>query len=231
MGMERVAASFADLDILFTLLIRSAVGARLTSYLSLTTGPAREKETDGPKRLEIIIVDNGRSDVLAGPFRDVLRCVRCGTCMLACPVYRQIGGHGYGTLYPGPLGLVLAPAMAGYEKYHDLAKLCTLCGACDDVCPVKIPLYRLILDHRRIIAEEKKLSGKGEAFVMGFFGRLFANPTLYDAAAKQARFGRFLPKIGPLKRWTRDRELPKFPGESFREWMEKRRKKGNHSRG
>ncbi len=105
MGMERIVPTFRDLDIMFSMLVRSAVGARITSYLSLLNGPRRQTDQDGPDEMHIIIVDNGRSQVLKGPFREVLRCIRCGTCMLECPAYRHISGHGYGTLYPGPLGL------------------------------------------------------------------------------------------------------------------------------
>lgn len=160
MGMERIVPTFTELDIIFSMLVRSAVGTKLTSYLSFMTGPKGEQDKDGPEELHIIIVDNGRSQVLKSDFKDVLRCIRCGTCMLECPAYRHISGHGYGTLYPGPLGLALVPILAGYEDYKDITKICSLCSACNDVCPVKIPLYQSIMEHRRVIAEEKKLLGK-----------------------------------------------------------------------
>ena len=123
MGLERVVPTFADLDILLSLLARSAVGSRATVYTTMLTGPAAPQDVDGPEELHIIIVDNGRSRVLAGPFCAMLRCIRCGTCMLECPAYRHISGHGYGTLYPGPLGAALMPALGGYETYKDVVKI------------------------------------------------------------------------------------------------------------
>jgi L-lactate dehydrogenase complex protein LldF len=226
MGIERIVPTFVELDIIFSMLVRSAVGAKLTSYLSFMTGPKGEKDKDGPEELYIIIVDNGRSKVLESGFRDVLRCIRCGTCMLECPAYRHISGHGYGTLYPGPLGLALVPILAGYEEYKDVTKICSLCGACNDVCPVKIPLYQTIIEHRRVIAEEKKILGKAETFGMEVYSRIIGSSSLYDLGTKLARFNDLLPKIGPLKEWYKERELPYSSRERFRDWYRKH-KKGN----
>ena len=224
MGMERIVPTFAELDIILSVLIRSAVGAKLTSYLSLMTGPRGKQDRDGPKELHIIIVDNGRSKVLASDFRDVLRCIRCGTCMLECPAYRHISGHGYGTLYPGPLGLALVPILAGYEEYKDITKICSLCSACDDVCPVKIPLYKSILEHRRVVAEEKQLLGKVETSIMGLYGQVTGSSSLYNMGTKLARFNNNLPIVGPLKEWHRERELPTAPKERFRDWYRKHKR-------
>lgn len=224
MGMERIVPTFVELDIIFSMLARSAVGAKLTSYLSFMTGPKGEKDKDGPEELYIIIVDNGRSHVLESDFRDVLRCIRCGTCMLECPAYRHISGHGYGTLYPGPLGLALVPVLAGYEEYKDVTKISSLCGACNDVCPVKIPLYQFILKHRRVVAEEKQLTGRTETFIMGLYSQIIGSSSLYDLGTKLTRFNDLLPKIGPLKEWYKERELPKAPQERFRDWFRKHKK-------
>ena len=224
MGMERIVPTFVELDILFSMLVRSAVGAKLTSYLSFMTGPKGQKDKDGPEELHIIIVDNGRSHVLESDFRDVLRCIRCGTCMLECPAYRHISGHGYGALYPGPLGLALVPVLAGYEEYKDMIKICSLCGACNDVCPVKIPLYQFILKHRRVVAEEKQLTGKAETFIMGLYSQIIGSSRLYDLGTKLTRFNNLLPKIGPMKEWYKERELPKVPQKRFRDWFRKHKK-------
>ncbi len=221
MGMERIVPTFAELDIIFSMLARSAVGAKLTSYLSFMTGPKAEQDKDGPEDLHIIIVDNGRSQVLKSGFQDVLRCIRCGTCMLECPAYRHISGHGYGTLYPGPLGLALVPILAGYEEYKDITKICSLCGACNDVCPVKIPLYESIMEHRRVIAEEKKLTGAIEPMVMEIYSHVIGSPTLYKAGTKLAHLIKFLPKVGPLGEWHRERELPVPSKKRFRDWYKK----------
>jgi L-lactate dehydrogenase complex protein LldF len=224
MGMERIVPTFNELDIIFSMLVRSAVGAKLTSYLSFMTGPKGEQDKDGPEELHIIIVDNGRSQVLKSDFKDVLRCIRCGTCMLECPAYRHISGHGYGTLYPGPLGLALVPILAGYEEYKDITKICSLCSACNDVCPVKIPLYQSIMEHRRVIAEEKKLLGKAEPLVMQLYSQIIGNSAVYDIGTKLARFSNLLPRVGPLKEWQNDRELPVPPKERFRDWFKKHSK-------
>ncbi len=226
MGMERIVPTFAELDIIFSMLARSAVGAKLTSYMSLMTGPRSQDEKDGPEELHIIIVDNGRSKVLESEFREVLRCIRCGTCMLECPAYRHISGHGYGTLYPGPLGLALVPVLAGYDDYKEITKICSLCGACNEVCPVKIPLYEFIFEHRRIIAEEGNLTTAGEKVVMGRYGDVIGSSTLYGLATKAARFSGFAPKVGPLKQWSIDRDLPDIPKTRFRDWFAGREKNG-----
>ncbi|OEU50404.1 MAG: iron-sulfur cluster-binding protein [Desulfobulbaceae bacterium S3730MH12] len=226
MGMERIVPTFAELDIIFSMLARSAVGAKLTSYMSLMTGPKGPEDKDGPEELHIIVVDNGRSRVLESKFREVLRCIRCGTCMLECPAYRHISGHGYGTLYPGPLGLALVPVLAGYDDYKEITKICSLCGACNEVCPVKIPLYEYIFEHRRFIAEEGNLTPAGEKILMGRYGDVIGSSTLYGLATKAARFSGLAPKVGPLKQWSVDRDLPKIPKTRFRDWFADREKNG-----
>jgi len=226
MGMERIVPTLAELDIMFSVLARSAVGAKLTSYMSLITGPRGAKDKDGPEELHIIIVDNGRSRVLESQFREVLRCIRCGTCMLECPAFRHISGHGYGTLYPGPLGLALVPVLAGYENYKEITKICSLCGGCNEVCPVKIPLYEFIFEHRRIIAEEGNLTTVGEKILMGSYGNIIGNSALYNIATKAAGISRFAPQIGPLRQWSMDRELPVIPKARFRDWFAARADKG-----
>ncbi|MEN8199929.1 MAG: LutB/LldF family L-lactate oxidation iron-sulfur protein [Thermodesulfobacteriota bacterium] len=224
MGIERIVPTFSDLDIIISMLVRSAVGAKLTSYLSLMTGPRGAQDKDGPEELYIILVDNGRSQVLESQFRDVLRCIRCGTCMLECPAYRHISGHGYGTLYPGPLGLALVPVLAGYEEYGEITKICSLCSACNDVCPVKIPLYQSILEHRHIVAEEKGLVSKTETGIMGVYGQLIGNRNLYTVATKMAPVANILPRVGPLQEWSQERELPRVTGKRFRDWFKEHQK-------
>lgn len=218
MGMERIVPSFKELDILFSMLSRSAVGSRTTVYMSLLTGPRRIDDVDGPEEMHIIIVDNGRSDVLASQFRDVLKCIRCGTCMLECPAYRHISGHGYGALYPGPLGAALVPILAGYENFKDITKICSLCGACNDVCPVKIPLYETIFEHRRIIAQDKKLNSSVDNLVFSQYGNIIGNSKLYNFVTKMAFMGNFAPKVGPLQAWGKSRKRPIFPNKRFRDW-------------
>jgi len=229
MGMERVVPTFKELDILFSMLARSAVGARTSIYMSLITGPRAATDVDGPEELHIIILDNGRSDVLASPFKDVLRCIRCGACMLECPAYRHVGGQGYGVLYPGPLGAALVPILAGYKEHKDVTKICSLCGACNDVCPVKIPLVESILEHRRIIAEDKKLASRIEETVFSQYGRVLGSPAYYSSATRLGGLANYVPRIGPLKEWAKMREIPKIPKERFRDWFAGRREDGGKS--
>jgi L-lactate dehydrogenase complex protein LldF len=226
LGMERLLPSFTDLDVMLSMLARSAVGARLTSYMTLFTGPRGGEDRDGPEDLHIIIVDNGRSRILASPFREVLKCIRCGTCMLECPVYRHVCGHGYGALYPGPLGAALVPVLGGYETFKDIPKLSSLCGACNDVCPVRIPLYQLIYEHRRIIADEKKLGSMTEGVAMKLYGRTIGSSGLYDLVTRLAPLANFAPKVGPLKEWCKPRQRPHIAGERFRDWFRKNRTGG-----
>jgi L-lactate dehydrogenase complex protein LldF len=226
MGMERVVPTFEELDILFSMLARSAVGARASIYISLITGPRAATDLDGPEELHIVIIDNGRSNVLRSPFKDVLRCIRCGTCMLECPAYRHVGGQGYGVLYPGPLGAALIPVLAGYGAHNDVTKICSLCGACNDVCPVKIPLYESILEHRRIIVEDKKSASRMENAIYSQYGRVIGNSAYYASATRLARLANHAPRIGPLREWAKAREIPKMPKKRFRDWFSKRRNEG-----
>jgi len=226
LGMERIVPTFADLDIMLSLLARSAVGAKLTSYTTLFTGPRGKEDKDGPDELHIVIVNNNRSGVLASPFREVLKCIRCGTCMLECPAYRHVCGHGYGALYPGPLGCALVPILAGYEKFKDITKICSLCGACNDVCPVKIPLYEMIFEHRRIIADEKKLESAAQNMAMTLYANIIGDSKLYNLSTKFAPLANIAPEIGPLKEWCKDRQRPAIPNERFRDWFRKTHREG-----
>ncbi len=150
-GIDRIIPDLASLDVMMSMLPRSAVGAKITSYFTIDQGPRRAGEADGPREAHIILIDNGRHEVLGTPFQDMMRCMRCGACLNTCPVYRHITGHGYGSIYPGPMGIVLTPALEGYENAAELPYACTLCGACDDVCPGKIPLHSLVAEHRKNI--------------------------------------------------------------------------------
>ncbi|EQA95896.1 iron-sulfur cluster-binding protein [Glaesserella parasuis 29755] len=134
MGMERLAPTFQEVDVLITMLARSAVGAKLTAYNTWLTGPRLEGETDGPEEFHLVIVDNGRSKILESEFKEVLRCIRCGACLNTCPAYRQIGGHGYGSIYPGPIGSVISNRIGDLAITRELPYACSLCTACNSVC-------------------------------------------------------------------------------------------------
>ncbi|WP_318410042.1 LutB/LldF family L-lactate oxidation iron-sulfur protein [Photobacterium leiognathi] len=231
MGMERIVPTFEEFDIVASLLCRSAVGLPLTGYVTALTGPREEGNCDGPEEFHLVIVDNGRSKILGSEFRSILRCVRCAACVNTCPAYRHIGGQSYGSIYSGPIGAVLSPLLGGYEDFKDLPNACSLCRACHDVCPVKIPLSDLLLKHRQIMGEEKITDPMERASVSGF-SFVNAHPALWDKtvkigaiiAGKLIKDGQLPFKVGLLNAWTQTRDLPTPSGESFRSWFKNKNK-------
>lgn len=226
MGMERIIPSWTDLEVMATLLPRSATGQKLTVYMSGITGPRRKHDADGPEEMHIIIVDNGRSLQLGDPeFQELLNCIRCGACLNACPVYRHIGGHAYGGTYSGPIGAVLTPALKkNVAEWDDIANASSLCGACYEACPVKIPLHDMLVSLRR----RKVESGHGnklEAVGMKGFSAVMGNSGRFKGALKLGKIGQKLvvrngeirTKLGPLKGWNSYRVTPSLPKKSFRE--------------
>ncbi|MCA6607778.1 LutB/LldF family L-lactate oxidation iron-sulfur protein [Bacillus safensis] len=231
MGMERLVPTMEELDVLVGLLCRSAVGQKLTSYISVV-GPKGEGEVDGPEEFHLIIVDNGRSNILGTAFQPVLQCIRCAACINVCPVYRHVGGHSYGSIYPGPIGAVLSPLLGGYDDYQELPFASSLCAACTDACPVKIPLHELLIKHRQVIVEKEGRAPKAEMMAMKMFGMGASTPGVYQFGTKagpvlmnrMASNGQISKGIGPLKNWTDIRDLPAPNKEKFRDWFKKRQK-------
>ncbi|ARJ38539.1 iron-sulfur cluster-binding protein [Sporosarcina sp. P21c] len=227
MGMERVVPSFEEFEVLVSLLTRSAVGQKLTSYVTALTGPREERDVDGPEEFHLVIVDNGRSKILGTEFQSVLQCIRCAACVNVCPVYRHIGGHSYGSIYSGPIGAVLSPLLGGYDDFKELPFASTLCGACTDACPVKIPLHELLHTHRRIIVEEEGRSPISEKLAMKAFGIGASSNPLYSMGSKVAstamkpltKNDRISKGPGPLKDWTDLREFPAVGNTRFRDWF------------
>ncbi|AET60685.1 iron-sulfur cluster binding protein [Paenibacillus terrae HPL-003] len=226
MGMERIIPSWTDLEVMATLLPRSATGQKLTMYMSGITGPRRSQDADGPEEMHIIIVDNGRSLQLGNPeFQELLNCIRCGACLNACPVYRHIGGHAYGGTYSGPIGAVLTPALHGnIEEWNDIASASSLCGACYEACPVKIPLHDMLVYLRRRkveVGQGDKLESagmKGFATVVSSSKRFAAAIRLGQIAQKAVvRKGEITLKLGPLKGWNTYRVTPSLAKKSFRQ--------------
>lgn len=148
MGLEKVVPTMADLGVMLKLLAKSATGQRLTTYTNLMSGPRRPGDLDGPDEFHVVIMDRGRSAILGSEYREALRCIRCGACLNACPVYRTIGGHAYGKVYPGPIGSMLTPLLEGMCEYKDLPNASSLCGACLDACPVRIPIPEFLIQLR-----------------------------------------------------------------------------------
>ncbi|OIK05324.1 LutB/LldF family L-lactate oxidation iron-sulfur protein [Bacillus sp. MUM 13] len=234
MGMERLVPTFEELEVLVSLLTRSAVGQKLTSYITVLTGPREEFDADGPEEFHLVIVDNGRSQILGGEFQSILQCIRCAACINTCPVYRHVGGHSYGSIYSGPIGAVLSPLLGGYEDYKELPYASTLCGACTEVCPVKIPLHQLLHKHRQTIVESAGQAPISEKLAMKAFGLGAASPSLYKLGSKIApaamnpftQGDRIKRGPGPLKAWTEIRDFPAPNKERFRDWYKNRDKGG-----
>ena len=228
MGMERIVPTFEELDIVVSLLCRSAVGLPLTGYVTALTGPREDQHCDGPEEFHLVVIDNGRSDILGSEFRDILRCVRCAACVNTCPAYRHIGGQSYGSIYSGPIGAVLSPLLGGYDDFKELPYACSLCRACHDVCPVKIPLSDLLLKHRRKMAETKQTPLLERASV-GAFNFVNARPLLWGNTVKVGatmasgliRNGKLPVNLG-VSAWTESRDLPNPDGQSFRSWFKTR---------
>ncbi|KFZ41576.1 MULTISPECIES: LutB/LldF family L-lactate oxidation iron-sulfur protein [Thermoactinomyces] len=233
MGMERIVPTMEELDILVSLLCRSSVGQKLTSYITVA-GPKPPGESEGPEEFHLVIVDNGRSKILGSEFRSILQCIRCGACINVCPVYRHIGGLSYGSVYPGPVGAVLTPLLAGYEDFQELPYASSLCGACTEACPVKIPLHELLIKHRQVIVEQEGRAPLAEKLAMKMFEMGASSGTLYQWGSKMASAAtrpltagaKFKKGVGPLKQWMASREFPAPSQERFRDWYQQEQKRG-----
>jgi len=244
MGMEKVVPSLEDLSVFLRLLPRAATGQRLTSYVSFITGPRRNGEEDGPEEFHLLIIDNGRTRLLEDPeLRDALNCIRCGACLNVCPVYGQVGGHAYGWVYSGPIGAVVTPVMVGLEKAKDLPFASSLCGACREVCPVKINLPHMLLHlrHRLVESEnrqERKVS-PGERLLVRLWYNLVRSHRSLAVARTLARWLqvplvrngllRRLP-LPPFSRWTQGRDFPALAARSFHQLWERKLRDGDHQR-
>jgi L-lactate dehydrogenase complex protein LldF len=230
-GVEKIIPSFADLEVFLQLLPRSATGERMNPYNSIWTGA---RGGDGPNEFHVVLLDNGRTKVLADEeSRETLDCIRCAACLNACPVYRQTGGHAYGSIYSGPIGAILTPQLQSMEHSTSLPYASSLCGACYEVCPVKINIPEILIHLRRRIVEEKgapleeRLAMKAAAFAFGQPGRLSMAQKLARAAQWPFKRDGQLSKLpGLLGAWTASRDLPAVPRESFRDWWARRSRKG-----
>ncbi len=236
MGLEKVVEKLSDVPPLLRLLTGSATGQTITTYVNMISSPRREREKDGPREVHLIILDNGRSRILADPeLRQTLLCIRCGTCLNHCPVYVRIGGHAYGHVYPGPIGKILTPQMEGLDRAGALVGASSLCGACGEVCPVRIPIPDLIRRLRNECIDEDHsgtVAGAGHkrtlAETMIWKGWELANrsPAINRVGTRLASaMGDHLPKVGPLKQWTRVRNAPVVARRSLHDRL---RKKGGN---
>ncbi|MDA7947360.1 MAG: LutB/LldF family L-lactate oxidation iron-sulfur protein [Hyphomicrobiaceae bacterium] len=227
-SIEKVVPTLEDADTILRVLARSATGQEFSTYTTLTTGPKREGDPDGPDEYHVVLLDNGRSEMLGGVFRDMLRCIRCGACMNHCPVYGAVGGHAYGWVYPGPMGAVLTPSLIGVEEAGHLPNASTFCGRCEAVCPMRIPLPKMMRHWRE---REFENGDTPTLYKLGLKLWAFAarRPAIYHRLtgivspllSRLGRKGRFssMPLAGG---WTRYRDLPAPQGKTFQQrWRER----------
>lgn len=223
-GIEKILPSVIDLGLFLPMLAHSGTGQQVTVYNTILTGPRKSNETDGPEEMYVVLIDNGRTTLLADiEKRQALNCIRCGACLNACPVYKNIGGHTYNTTYSGPIGSVITPHFKGMEDFKHLSYASSLCGACTSVCPVKIDIHNLLLLNRRQSVKEG-LSNKWEARGFKFWVQLMKNRSwmnMGSAGLKNIILSMFFKNL-----WGKKRELPKLAETSFNEqWKAKNKKK------
>lgn len=244
MGMEKVIPRVADLPVFLKVLARAATGQKMSIYTSLITGPRRPGEIDGPEEFHLVILDNGRSRILAGPLRESLFCIRCGACLNACPIYRNIGGHAYGGVYAGPIGAVLTPLYDGLAANHHLPHASSLCGACQAACPVKIAIPEMLVKLREQLHEQhaaepdhadrpadEMSEPPWDRWAYAAWAAMLRRPWLYRAATWLATrtIGRWQRGNGWLRRlpgglagWTAERDFPAPAPKRFRdEWLQR----------
>jgi L-lactate dehydrogenase complex protein LldF len=229
-GIEKIVPRPADLGVMLKLLARSSTGQHLTVYTSLFGGPRKKGEKDGPEEFHLVLLDGGRSDILGSKYRETLRCIRCGACLNACPVYRKIGGHAYGHVYSGPIGALITPLMHGVEQYRELPQASSLCGACFEACPVKIDIPRHLVNLREEI-NSRRINGRVERMVYRVWAWGMGSPVLYRVMGAVQRFDlrRRGGKSGWISRlpfvaggWTQVRDLPTPAPRSFHQlWKSK----------
>ncbi|NMG40745.1 iron-sulfur cluster-binding protein [Chelativorans sp. ZYF759] len=228
-SIEKVVPTLEDASQILRVLARSATGQETSVYTTVSTGPRRKGDPDGPEEYHVILLDNGRSSMLGTEFQDMLRCIRCGACMNHCPVYHAVGGHAYGWVYPGPMGAVLTPSLIGVDKAGHLPNASTFCGRCEEVCPMRIPLPRMMRNWRER-EFERRLNPAAQRFGLRFWAFFARRPRLYKLGAGLVI--PFLAALGGRKRrlgwlplaggWTRHREMPAPESRTFmQQWRDR----------
>lgn len=230
-SIEKIVPTLEDVSQLLRVLARSATGQEMSVYTTFSTGPRRSGDADGPENYHVVLLDNGRSSMLGTSFEEMLRCIRCGACMNHCPVYHAVGGHAYGWVYPGPMGAVLTPTLIGVDKAGHLPNASTFCGRCESVCPVRIPLPKL-MRHWREREFERHLTPATVRSGLKLWGFFAKRPALYRLATRVAMStlafagrnkGRFA-WLPLAKGWTKYRDLPAPQGDTFQARWKRERK-------
>ena len=231
MGIERIVPTLDDLGVMLQVLARSATGQPLTVYSNIISGPRRHgtgtagaAESDGPEHFHVVMVDNGRSALVGSELAEILYCIRCGACLNSCPVYQSMGGHAYGSIYPGPVGAVLMPALGGLHAWGDLPQASSLCGACREVCPVRIDIPRMLLELRDKTTQEG-LTPNWVTFGLTVFRQAATRPALFRVAQRLAswatrrlaRDGWIRSMPGHMARWSETRDFPTFAPRTFQQ--------------
>ena len=226
-GIEKVLPKLEDLALFLPMLATAGAGQPLTCYNTMYGGPRQPGEVDGPEEWHVVLLDNLRTELLADPEqRDALHCIRCGACLNVCPIFRNVGGHTYGTTYSGPVGSVITPHLRGLQDWKHLSSASSLCGACTEACPVKIDLHHHLLQNRRNAATEKPAFFERLGYQI--FGVLAGEPVLWSVAKKIGWLSQPLQRLfkgtalDPAKAWTKTRDLPPQPLESFKDWWRNR---------
>lgn len=227
-GIEKVIPRLADLPVFLKVLARAATGQKMSVYTSLVTGPRQPDELDGPEEFHLVLLDNGRTRILEGPLRESLFCIRCGACLNACPIYRNVGGHAYGGVYAGPIGAVITPLYDGLSENHHLPHASSLCGACQAACPVRIAIPEMLINLREQLHQQPDHAPSAlESWAYGSWARAMRSSLLYRwgtwlAARVLGSWHRKTGWVGrlPLKLqgWTATRDFPAPAPERFRDW-------------
>ena len=232
-SVEKITPTLEDVSQILRVLARSATGQDMSVYTTFSTGPRRPDDPDGPAEYHVVVLDNGRSSMLGTQFQDMLRCIRCGACMNHCPVYHAVGGHAYGWVYPGPMGAVLTPSLIGVEKGGQLPNASTFCGRCESVCPMRIPLPKM-MRHWREREFERHLNPATQRWGLGVWAWFARRPALYRTAVSfaipaLAAFGRMRGRFRSLPLaggWTAHRDLPAPQGRTFlQQWKQREARK------
>ena len=220
MGIEKVLPQWQDLEVFLQLLPRSSTAERMNPYTSLWTGV---RDGDGPREFHLVLLDNGRTDVLRDEVgRQALHCIRCSACLNVCPVYSRTGGQAYESVYPGPIGAILTPQLKGLDEAPSLPWASSLCGACYEACPVKIDIPSVLIHLRARVVREEQSRWEPERLAMDAVGSVFGSRRRYETAQRLSKLGRGPLSKLPVPGWSTMRELPEVPEQTFREWWRER---------